>query len=40
MSNADQPYAQEGYDLMGAAFEVHSLQAFHPFGIPLSISVH
>ena len=26
MSNADQPYAQEGYELMGAAFEVHNVQ--------------
>ena len=26
MSNSDQPFAQEGYDLMGAAFEVHNVQ--------------
>ncbi len=26
MSSSDQPLAQEGYDLMGAAFEVHNVQ--------------
>ena len=26
MSNADQPYAQGGYELMGAAFELHNVQ--------------
>jgi len=26
MSNSDHPFAQEGYELMGAAFEVHNLQ--------------
>jgi GxxExxY protein len=25
MPNSDQPFAQEGYDLMGAAFEVHNV---------------
>jgi GxxExxY protein len=25
MPHSDQPFAQEGYDLMGAAFEVHNL---------------
>ena len=25
MSKSDQPFAQEGYDLMGAAFEVHNV---------------
>jgi GxxExxY protein len=26
MSNSDQPFAQEGYELVGAAFEVHNIQ--------------
>ncbi len=26
MSDSDQPLAQEGYELMGAAFEVHNIQ--------------
>ena len=26
MPNSDQPLAQEGYELMGAAFEVHNVQ--------------
>ncbi len=26
MSNSDQPFAQEGYELVGAAFEVHNVQ--------------
>ncbi len=26
MQKFDQPFAQEGYDLMGAAFEVHNVQ--------------
>ncbi len=26
MPNSDQPFAQEGYELMGAAFEVHDVQ--------------
>ncbi len=26
MANSDQPFGQEGYDLMGAAFEVHNVQ--------------
>ncbi len=26
MANSDQPLAQEGYELMGAAFEVHNVQ--------------
>lgn len=26
MLNSDQPFAQEGYELMGAAFEVHNVQ--------------
>jgi GxxExxY protein len=26
MSNSDQPLAQEGFELMGAAFEVHNIQ--------------
>ena len=25
-SNTDQPYAQKGYELVGAAFEVHNVQ--------------
>ncbi len=26
MPNSDQPFAHEGYELMGAAFEVHNVQ--------------
>ena len=26
MPNSDQPFAQEGYDLMAAAFGVHNVQ--------------
>ena len=26
MPNSDQPFAREGYELMGAAFEVHNVQ--------------
>lgn len=26
VANSDQPFAQEGYELMGAAFEVHNVQ--------------
>ena len=26
MPNSDQPFAEEGYELMGAAFEVHNIQ--------------
>ena len=26
MPNSDQPFAQEGYELMGAAFEVRNVQ--------------
>ena len=26
MPHSDQPFAQKGYELMGAAFEVHNVQ--------------